>query len=67
MKIALYHNLPSGGARHAMVEMVKGLVVHGHTVDEYCPQAAAVPFLPLDSVVRCPAGFGASPGGVSPC
>ena len=52
MNIALYHNLPSGGARRAMVEMVKGLVDRGHTVDEYCPQTADLTFLPLSGIVR---------------
>lgn len=52
MNIALYHNLPSGGARRAMVEMVKGLAARGHTLDEYCPETADLTFLPLDGVVR---------------
>lgn len=52
MNIALYHNLPSGGARRAVVEMVTGLVARGHTVDEYCPETADRTFLPLDGVVR---------------
>lgn len=52
LKIALYHNLPSGGARRAMVEIVKGLVAHGHTMDEWCPETADLTFLPLDGIVR---------------
>lgn len=52
MNIALYHNLPSGGARRAMVEMVRGLAARGHTVDEYCPETADLAFLPLDGVAR---------------
>lgn len=52
MNIALYHNLPFGGARRAMVEMAKGLVARGHTLDEYCPETADRSFLPLDAVVR---------------
>ncbi len=52
MNIALYHNLPSGGARRAMVEMAKGLAARGHTVDEYCPETADLTFLPLDGIVR---------------
>lgn len=50
MKIALYHNLSSGGARRAMVEMVRGLAARGHVVDEYCPETADLTFLPLDAV-----------------
>ena len=51
-KIALYHNLPSGGARRAMVNMVEGLVSRGYIVDEYCPETADLSFLPLDAYVR---------------
>lgn len=35
-----------------MVEMVKGLVDRGHTVDEYCPQTADLSFLPLRGIAR---------------
>ncbi|MCB0058533.1 MAG: glycosyltransferase family 4 protein [Caldilineaceae bacterium] len=52
MNIALYHNLPSGGARRAMVEMARELAARGHTVDEWCPETADLAFLPLDGVVR---------------
>lgn len=52
MKIALYHNLPSGGARRGMVEMTRGLAARGHVVDEICPETADLSFLPLDGVVR---------------
>lgn len=52
MKIALYHNLPSGGARRAVYEIVKRLTARGHTVDEYCPQTADLSFLNLDGCVR---------------
>jgi glycosyltransferase involved in cell wall biosynthesis len=52
MNIALYHNLPSGGARRAMAEMVRGLAARGHTVDEWCPETADLAFLPLDGIVR---------------
>ena len=51
MKIALYHNLPSGGARRAMVEMVKGLAARGHVIDEYCPETADRSFFPLETYV----------------
>lgn len=52
MKLALYHNLSSGGARRAMVEMVKGLAQRGHQLDEFCPTTADRHFLPLDPFVR---------------
>ena len=34
-----------------MVEMVKGLVARGHSVDEYCPATADLTFMPLDNYV----------------
>lgn len=49
--IALCHNLPSGGARRAMVEMVKRLAARGHRITEFCPQTADRDFLPLAGVV----------------
>lgn len=45
MKIALYHNLPSGGARRATYAMVRGLARRGVVIDEYCPQGADDDFL----------------------
>ncbi len=65
MKIALYHNLPSGGARRAMVEMVKGLVARGHIVDEYCPETADLSFLPLEGYVERTVVLPFEPRGVS--
>lgn len=52
MKIAVYHNLPSGGARRALYEMAKGLAARGHVLDEFCPETADRTFLPLDGCVR---------------
>lgn len=65
MNIALYHNLPSGGARRAMVEMVKGLAARGHTVDEYCPETADLSFLPLEGYVKRTVVLPFEPRGVS--
>lgn len=66
MNIALYHNLPSGGARRGMVEMVKGLVARGHVVDEICPETADLSFLPLDGLVRRQVVLPFGPMGVCP-
>ena len=52
MNIAVYHNLPSGGARRALHEMVRGLTARGHVVDEFCPQTADRTFLPLAECVH---------------
>lgn len=52
LRIALYHNLPSGGARRAVYEMVKGLAQRGHVIDEFCPTTADRRFFPLAPFVR---------------
>jgi glycosyltransferase involved in cell wall biosynthesis len=35
LKIAIYHNLPAGGARKAIENIISGLRNHGHKVDIY--------------------------------
>ena len=37
MRIAVWHNLPTGGGLRAMVDQVNGLVLRGHQVVVYCP------------------------------
>jgi glycosyltransferase involved in cell wall biosynthesis len=66
MNIALYHNLPSGGASRATYEMVKELAKRGHNIDEYCPTTADRQFLPLDDYVRETFLFPFQPKGVFP-
>ncbi len=51
MKIAAFHNLPSGGAKRAFYEFSKELTKRGHTVDAFIPETANEQFLPLDEVV----------------
>jgi glycosyltransferase involved in cell wall biosynthesis len=52
MNVAIYHNLPSGGAKRALFNYTKGLVEHGHTVDVYAPPSANEVFLDLRPLVR---------------
>lgn len=40
LKIALYHNLPSGGAKRHTLEQVKRLRARGHTIIEFAPSTA---------------------------
>jgi glycosyltransferase involved in cell wall biosynthesis len=47
MKIAVWHNLPSGGGKRALYDHVRGLVARGHTVEAWCPLTADREFLPL--------------------
>ena len=50
MKIAVFHNLPSGGAKRALHGYVDYLNQHDHTVDVYIPSTAHEEFLPLKDV-----------------
>lgn len=47
MKVAVWHNLPSGGAKRALWHHVAGLISRGHQVESWCPSTANQEFLPL--------------------
>lgn len=47
MKIAVWYNLPSGGAKRALFYHVRGLVERGHQVEIWCPPTADRSYLPL--------------------
>ncbi len=47
MKIAVFHNLPSGGAKRALHGFVRHLAASGHAVDVFIPSTADESFLPL--------------------
>jgi hypothetical protein len=50
MKIAVFHNLPSGGAKRALYGYVDYLSKNNHTVDVFVPSTANEEFLPLKDV-----------------
>jgi len=50
MKIAVFHNLPSGGAKRALYGYVEYLTKNNHQVDVFVPSTANEEFLPLDQV-----------------
>ena len=52
MKIAVWHNLPSGGGKRALYYHVRGLVERGHHVEAWCPPTADRSYLPLNSLVE---------------
>jgi glycosyltransferase involved in cell wall biosynthesis len=52
MRIAVWHNLPSGGGKRALYYHVKGLVERGHTVEAWCPPTADQAYLPLGEFAR---------------
>ena len=47
MKIAVWYNLPSGGAKRALHDHLKGLVERGHTVEVWRPPIAQADYLPI--------------------
>jgi glycosyltransferase involved in cell wall biosynthesis len=50
MRIAIWHNLPSGGGKRALHDQVRGLVMRGHAVEIWCPSTANRTFLPVDGL-----------------
>jgi glycosyltransferase involved in cell wall biosynthesis len=52
MKIAVWHNLPSGGGKRALYDHVRGLVERGHTVEAWCPPTADRAYCPLGELVE---------------
>src|SRR3954447_3246418 len=51
MRIAIWHNLPSGGGKRALYQHVKGLLERGHEVEAWCPPSADRDFLPLADLI----------------
>jgi len=51
MRIAVWHNLPSGGGKRALYDHVRGLTARGHTVESWCPPTADKSYLPLAQLV----------------
>jgi glycosyltransferase involved in cell wall biosynthesis len=51
MKIAVFHNLPSGGAKRALYNSVRHIVQAGHQVDLHVPSTADEEYLPLKDLV----------------
>ena len=52
LKIAVFHNLPSGGAKRSLFTYIDYLTFHGHIVDVFIPQTANEDYLPLKSVAN---------------
>lgn len=52
MKVAIWHNLPSGGGKRALYYHVKGLLERGHTVESWCPPTADQTYLPLSELIK---------------
>ena len=52
MKIAIWHNLPSGGGKRALYDQVQGLLGRGHYIEVWCPPTADPNYLPLKQWVK---------------
>jgi hypothetical protein len=52
MRIAVWHNLPSGGGKRALYSQVKGLLARGHEIEVWCPPTAERDYLPLSALVK---------------
>ena len=52
MNIAVFHNLPSGGAKRALYGNVKFLVKNNDDVDVFIPSTANEEYLPLKDIVN---------------
>jgi glycosyltransferase involved in cell wall biosynthesis len=51
VRIAVWHNLPSGGGKRQLYNHVQGLLQRGHYVESWCPDTADQRFLPLGSLI----------------
>jgi glycosyltransferase involved in cell wall biosynthesis len=51
MRIAVWHNLPSGGGKRALYYHVRGLVERGHSVEAWCPSTSNRNYLPLSDLI----------------
>ncbi len=52
LRIAVWHNLPSGGAKRALWGHVAGLIRLGHQVESWCPEMVDKKYLPLGELCR---------------
>ena len=52
LKIAVFHNLPSGGAKRSLYTYIQYLAQQGHIVDVFIPETANEEYLPLEAVAN---------------
>ncbi|HUS16145.1 MAG TPA: glycosyltransferase family 4 protein [Chloroflexia bacterium] len=50
MRIAVWHNLPSGGGKRALHHQLRGLIERGHQIEIWCPSSSDSSYLPLGSL-----------------
>jgi glycosyltransferase involved in cell wall biosynthesis len=52
VKIAIWHNLPSGGGKRAAYHQIEGLVKRGHVVEAWSPDSADHAYLSMTHLIR---------------
>ncbi len=52
LRIAVWHNLPSGGGKRALYYHVEGLRKRGHEVTAFCPDTVDQSYLPLSKIIK---------------
>lgn len=52
LKIAVWHNLPSGGGKRALYYFVRGLIARGHRLTCWCLDTADQSYLPLSELTN---------------
>lgn len=52
LRIAVWHNLPSGGGKRQLYYHVKGLLGRGHYIESWCPPSADQKYLSLNTLIR---------------
>jgi glycosyltransferase involved in cell wall biosynthesis len=52
VRIAVWHNLNSGGGKRALFYLVKGLTERGHEIVAFCPDTVDQSYLPLSDVIE---------------
>jgi len=52
LRIAVWHNLPSGGGKRQLYNHVKGLLDRGHYLESWCPDTADTNYLPLGEIIK---------------
>jgi glycosyltransferase involved in cell wall biosynthesis len=52
LRIAVWYNLPSGGAKRALWDHVSGLIQRGHYVESWCPETPDKNYLSLGKLCR---------------
>jgi glycosyltransferase involved in cell wall biosynthesis len=52
VRVAVWHNLPSGGGKRALSDHIRTLIERGHEVESWSPPSADLAYLPFGSAVR---------------